>query len=114
MRATEAKLVVKSRSDPVKIVFLGDLHLGNENTDEELIKQVAERLREPNTYWVDLGDACEFINMRDPRFDPETLPGWVELSDLADLPKAQIRRYAELFKPRAKTCLTTAGGSVNE
>jgi len=95
----------------VKIVFLGDLHIGNAATDEDLIKQVAKRLQEPNTYWVDLGDTCDFVNMRDPRFSPAALPEWVEVSDLADLPAAQVRRYAEIFKPVAGTCLARLMGN---
>jgi hypothetical protein len=90
---------------------LGDLHLGNVNTDEELIRQTARRLKEPNTYWVDLGDACEFINMRDPRFDPGSLPDWVDPGDLADLPSVQIRRYKEIFYPVRKTCLARLKGN---
>lgn len=111
MRAVDIRLDVESRTEPVKLVFLGDLHLGNAGTDEELVKQVAKRLEEPGTYWVDLGDACDFINVRDPRFDPTALPGWVEVCDLADLPSAQSRRYADIFKPVMSTCLVRLCGN---
>jgi hypothetical protein len=92
-------------------VLLGDLHLGNAGTDENLVMQVAQRLQEPGTYWIDLGDACDFINVRDPRFDPTALPDWVEVCDLADLPSAQTRRYVDIFKPVMSTCLVRLCGN---
>jgi hypothetical protein len=111
VETAEVTLTASSRRDPIKIVFLGDLHLGNAATDEKLIEQAAKRLRAKDTYWVDLGDACDFINMSDPRFDPRGLPDWVAVGDLADLPRAQVARYAELFQPVADKCLARLCGN---
>ena len=32
-----------------------------------------------------MGDYCEFINMRDPRFSPQVLAEWFAVGDLTDL-----------------------------
>ena len=104
-------IVLPARDSCIKFVFVGDTHLGNVNTDEGLVGEVAKRLQEPNTYWVDLGDCCDFINVGDWRFDPTQLPEWIGIADLADLPAAQIRRYTEFFKPVTKRCLARLCGN---
>jgi len=111
MECAEIHITVPSRSDCIKLVFLGDLHLGHAQTDEGLIRQVAERLGEKYTYWIDLGDACDFINLRDPRFDPGGLPDWIGVEDLADLPAAQIVRYRDIFGRLGDTCLVRLAGN---
>ena len=111
MRCIDTTLHVDGRGEPVKIVFLGDTHLGNGDTDEDLVKQIAQRLGEDGTYWVDLGDACDFINMHDKRFDAASLPPWIGLEDLADLATAQVQRYVDIFKPYADTCLCRLQGN---
>jgi len=111
LRCIDTTLHVESRSEPVKIVFLGDTHLGNGDTDEDLVKQTAKRLGEAGVYWVDLGDACDFINMQDKRFDAASLPPWIGLEDLADLATAQVQRYVDIFKPYAPTCLCRLQGN---
>lgn len=94
-----------------KLVLLGDLHLGNANTDEALIESVSQRLKEQGTYWLDLGDAIDAINMQDPRFDPTALPEWVGVKDLGDLPKCQIDRYYHYLGQRIETCLCRLEGN---
>ena len=102
MRAVEIGL--DAWDECVSLVLLGDLHLGNANTDEGLIEATAKRLEAPGTYWIDLGDAIDAINMRDPRFDPRTLPDWIGLADLIDLSKAQVDRYRHYFGRLGGTC----------
>ena len=51
----------ESRSDSFRLVLLGDVLLGNKHTDEKLLRTLAHRIAdEPNTYWLGLGDYCEF------------------------------------------------------
>lgn len=111
MQCAEIHLSSHGCRNPIRIVFLGDVHIGNRNTDEGLVEQVARRLEEDGTYWVDLGDACDFINLHDPRFDPRQLPDWIGVADLADLPSAQVRRYTEIFRPVAGRCLARLSGN---
>ena len=92
-------------------MFLGDLHLGAANVDEELIQQVATRLTGDNVGWVNLGDSIDAINMRDPRFDPRMLPDWITLADLIDIPKAQVERYKHYFGKLGGNCLANLYGN---
>ena len=98
-------------TDCVKLVFLGDTHIGAQGCDEDLIKQTVSRIQEDNTYFFDMGDRCEFINSKDPRFEFANLPQWLSLSDLVDIPKAQINRFVDLFKSISEKCLGTVEGN---
>jgi len=96
---------------PVRLVLLGDLHLGNVGTQEKLIEETTRRLAGEHVYWLDLGDSIDAINMRDPRFDPRALPDWIGLADLADLPAAQVARYRHWFGGLGGTCLARLYGN---
>lgn len=97
--------------DCIKVVLLGDIHLGARTCAEELVEATRKRLQESNTYWIDLGDAIDAVNMRDPRFNPAQLPEWVGLADLGDLPAAQVSRYRHYFGHLGKTCLARLSGN---
>lgn len=109
MKAVE--VAIDEWSGPVVLVLLGDLHIGNAGADEGLIETVAKRLSGENVYWVDLGDAIDAVNMRDPRFDPRSLPEWISIADLIDLPKAQVARYRHFFGRLGETCLARLYGN---
>ena len=97
--------------EPTVLVPLGDLHLGASNVDEDLVEQVSQRIKAPNTYWLDVGDSVDAINRSDPRFDPGMLPEWVEMADLIDLPKAQVTRYKHYFGHSGENCLARLQGN---
>jgi hypothetical protein len=111
MRAIEHRIDVDSRLEIVRLVFHGDAHIGAGLTDEKLLRDVAASLGMENTYWLDLGDRCEFINPSDRRFDPAALASWIKVRDLADLAACQTTRYAEIFKPYIGTCLAGLSGN---
>ena len=98
-------------SDCFKLVLLGDVHIGSGGTDEALVEQVAQRLKEPNVYWIDLGDAIDAINVSDPRMDFSELPEWVDVGDLSDLMTCQVERYKHYFGKLGKTCLARLTGN---
>lgn len=102
---------IENWTGPVRLVLLGDLHLGNAGTDEALVEETARRLAGPDVYWIDLGDSIDAINMHDPRFDPRTLPDWIGLADLADLPAAQVARYRHYFGAYGANCLARLYGN---
>ena len=45
---------IENWTGPVRLVLLGDLHLGNAGTDEALVEETARRLAGPDVYWIDL------------------------------------------------------------
>ncbi len=58
-----------------------------------------------------MGDYCEFVNMKDKRFDPGVLASWMTVSGLKDLAKSQIDRFIEIVKPIAPRCLALGCGN---
>lgn len=61
-----------------------------------------------------MGDACEFINTKDPRFDASSLAEWVEIKYLSDLAKYQAERFIEFIEPIAHKCLVMISGNHEE
>lgn len=102
MRAVE--IALDDWDECVQLVLVGDLHLGHAQTNEALVEETAKRLEAPNTYWIDLGDSIDAIRMSDPRFDPRSMPDWIGLADLVDLPRAQVDRYRHYFGRLGSTC----------
>jgi len=83
--------------------------------DEELLKSVVNRIKEEeNTYWIGMGDYCEFINLRDPRSQIDILAGWMDMADLLDISKAQINRFCNHVEPIAHKCLGMLQGNHEE
>ena len=63
-----------SRSDTFTLVPIGDVHIGNAACDEARLRRVVDRIAADEwSYWVGLGDYCDFINMQDKRFSPDSL-----------------------------------------
>jgi predicted phosphodiesterase len=101
------------RAESFRLVLLGDVHLGNKHCQEATLKALAQRIvSEPNTYWIGLGDYCEWINMRDPRFDPEELPVWMfGAAELSDIAKAETARFLDIMGPTREKCLALCSGN---
>lgn len=100
------------RGDTFRIIPIGDVHIGSKATDEDLLKKVVASIaKDKNTYWIGMGDYCEFINLRDPRFSSVDLASWIDMADLLDLAKAQRDRYLGHTKCIAHKCLALVKGN---
>lgn len=100
------------RSQTFTVIPLGDIHLGNAACDEKLLKKVIKRIADDDDcLWIGLGDYAEFINRRDPRFDPRSLADWIELHDLVDLSQVQVDRLCDYLKPIMPKCLALIEGN---
>jgi len=110
-RVKSVEIALDNWAGPVRLVLTGDEHLGNAATDESLIEETTRRLEGEDVYWIDLGDAIDAINMRDPRFDPRSLPDWIGMADLIDLPAAQVARYRHWFGGLGGNCLARLYGN---
>jgi len=106
-----AEIVINEWRDPVRLILVGDLHLGHAATDEKMIAATCAQLEEPRTYWVNLGDTIDAINRADPRFDPRSCAEWIGVRDLADIAGAQIARYRHYFGRLGGTCLASVIGN---
>ena len=101
-----------SRADQWHIIPVGDIHIGAAACDEKLLDAVIQRIAgDDRALWVGLGDYCEFINLRDPRFDMGTLANWIGREELMDLAGAQVDRLISKLKPIASKCLGLAKGN---
>ena len=112
MRVVVKKIACPSRSDKIQIVLLGDFHVGNIGCDEAAIRRHVEYIKKsPNTYWVDMGDKCEFITASDKRWDSGNVAEWMTVKGINDLPYLQAKRYVSLVKSIRHKCLGLIEGN---
>jgi len=99
-------------NDVIEIIPIGDTHLGSiACLEKELAKIIDHIATHENSYWIGMGDYCEFINMSDPRFDPGSLATWIKLSDLKNLSMVQKEKFLSMIKPIAHKCLAMVKGN---
>jgi len=104
-----------SRSDTFRIIPIGDIHIGNGACDEDLlVRTVSEVKNSSNTFWIGMGDACDYIQMSDWRSYPATLADWITIHDLNDLSKAETDRVIDYLSPIAPKCLAFLKGNHEE
>lgn len=112
MRILRRELAHESREDVFEIIPIGDIHIGSAAVDEKLLRNTIEYVAsDPNRYWIGMGDYCDFINLKDKRFDPTILAPWITTKALADIAGAQIEYATNLLKPIAHKCLALVEGN---
>lgn len=110
MRVISHDLEYSSRSDVLRIIPLGDIHLGHALCDERLLNDwVNEIAADPNCYWGGMGDMAEFINRSDWRADESQRAKW--LWGEADLVKAQVEKLRQMLAPITDKCLWLVRGN---
>lgn len=111
MIVTGYTIPIKYKGDKISLIPIGDEHLFSKNCRLDKLKELISWIgRTPNTYWIHMGDMCEFINTSDPRFDARNMTG-LKVDDLADLPKAEADSAIELYKPIAHKCIGKIEGN---
>ena len=103
------RIKITSRSQEIRIIPIGDIHLGAAACDEDLLDRVIESVKDKNTYWIGLGDYCDFINRKDPRYSLSSEAEW--LHGVSDKAKAQKEYFLEKFRPIAHKCLAMLEGN---
>lgn len=112
MRIIKREFENVTRPDTFHIIPIGDVHVGAAACDEEKLKRDVERIaKDPSAYWIGLGDYADFINMKDPRFNPGSLASWIGIGDLADLAAAQRDYFLDMVRPIARKCLALVEGN---
>lgn len=103
------------RRKGVSLWPIGDLHAGTSACDERRARATVKHiLEDPLAYWLFMGDACEFINYKDKRFDPKTSAPWLRLADLDNIVEVQSNWVIDLFKPIASKCIGWHDGNHKE
>jgi len=103
------------RNNSITLYPLFDVHLGAAACDEEKFAATIERIeQDEDAYWVGGGDMCEWINVKDHRFDPRSYADWIQLADLRDLSQVQKLRFLDYVRPIAGKCLGMLTGNHEE
>ena len=112
MRVIRREFFNVKRPDLFKIVPLGDVHIGAAACDEQLFRAVVKGIaRDDDAYWIGMGDYAEWINVRDRRFNAETLADWISMADLPDLARVQMEYFLDIVNPIAHKCLALVEGN---
>jgi len=115
MRVLYKKIEYSSRSDVFTLYPIGDMHVGARACDEDLLNRSIGMVQaNDKALWLCMGDACNFINMHDPRFSAEGLADWIKTKDLSDIAKKQVERVTDIFKPISSKCIGILEGNHEE
>lgn len=112
MRSITHEIEHSSRQDVFNIIPISDAHLGHIAVDEKLLRSTIERVKEPNTYWIGLGDICDAIGRTDKRHREESYAPWCQ--GLNRVFAAQRAYAIEMFKPIGHKCLGYGMGNHEE
>jgi len=112
MKRIEHAITVSSRTDPVTIYFLSDLHLGHAAANETAISAAVKEIEESGAYWIGLGDIVDAIGRQDGRYREGLLAKW--LYGCTTIWREQRRHAAELLRPIATQCLAYLTGNHEE
>lgn len=111
MEVVTKRIYNVTASRPIKIIPIGDIQLGAESVNEKYLKHVCDSVKnDPDTWWIMMGDACDFIQRNDPRFDPRELAHWIEYDDI-DIVEQQLTRLYSYLDPIANKCLCVVKGN---
>jgi len=112
MKIITKRIPLESRGDVVRIVPIGDVHIGASACNEALLQRTIDRIAaDESCYWIGLGDYCEFINVSDKRFSVASLAKWVRMEHLTDIAEAQTERFLDFVRPIAGKCLALVQGN---
>lgn len=111
MRIVKREFYNVEYSREIKIVPISDIQLSAKACREDFLKNDIEKVKnDPNCFWIGMGDYGDYINLKDPRFDFNTLADWAK-TEIGDLANAQTRRLSDYFEPIAGKCLGMVKGN---
>ena len=87
-----------SASEPVTIVPISDLHVGNSAHDTDLFRKTIRWIKKKGAYTILLGDQIDAISQADRRFENDSIAEEFK-SDLDNLHHAQTRSVIRSMKP---------------
>lgn len=96
----EYTIEVPTRNAPVSLWFLGDAHTGALGfAKNKLVDTVGQIKGDPHSYVIGMGDYCDFIGLRDPRFDPSQIDSQYKVADLSTLADKQLQQFKDILNP---------------
>ena len=107
---------IDHRYGRLTLYFLGDVHEGHCNHDEEALRKAVEIIRnDDHGYWFSMGDMVDAITISDQkRFNPIEVSEKYSLKDLKDLPYRQMQYLYDKIKPIDDKCIALLIGNHEE
>jgi len=101
---------IKTRA-PITVWFLGDTHIGTTAADEGHLRRTVSMIeRDPNSYFIFMGDGVEAITPLDRRWSQDVIAE--PFRDKLDcLPQAQTHRLLDILAPIRGRCLGYHAGN---
>ncbi len=104
-----------SRTDWIKIWNSADWHYGNKACAlSHLKKDISEIADDPYSFTFLGGDHAEFINLKDPRFDPLSVPKDLTVRDYGNLGHVLMTRVRDLAWPMKNKIMGALQGNHEE
>ena len=104
MQVITHTITYPSRANRIRLIPIGDIHLGNAACEENLLDECIKEVKsDPHTYWGFMGDGCDFIDRHDKRHRESHLAPWLHGED--DIIRVQRKRLIEKLYPIRKKCL---------
>lgn len=92
---------------------LGDVHLGSANCDVDLFTRTVNAIRQdPAARWIGLGDYCEWITIRDPRWHAGGIDEKIiNLANLDRIGDRYVEVMSDLLHPIMDKCWAFGDGN---
>lgn len=101
-----------SYAQPWRIYPIGDMHFSHQGCDRACLRRdIKEIETDENAYWFGMGDYDEYINFKDPRFDPSSFSKDERIDFLKSMGQKQTRRIVDLFEPIKHKCIGIVEGN---
>ncbi len=115
MKIIDKVIKLEDKKQPLRIIPIGDIHVGNVNCDKKYVEKLIKWIEEKeNTYIIGMGDFVDaIIPTGDTRFDMKSIdPDF--LPNLSDLPMAQVEYLKDLLYPVREKIITLLPGNHEE
>ncbi len=109
MEVKEVKIPF-GRSDVFKVYPIGDEHIGTKHCHLMALQKKIKEIRDtPNTFWIGMGDKCEFITPGDPRWDIDVIDTDIYHPD--NIAEDQSQTWLDLYSCIKHKCLGLLEGN---
>jgi hypothetical protein len=99
LKVIEREIPYRGRGTELRLYAVADVHLGNRACDEARLDAALDEIdADAGGYWLTLGDNCDFIAQRDPRFDKKSLPRWLYDADYSSKAGLAVLQQEELAR----------------
>jgi hypothetical protein len=116
MRVIERHIDYSSRRDAFKVIIFSCWHVGSRHCREDAIRKLVKEIAsEPNTYFIGLGDLCDYIGLADiKRRDFSEMATWLFDNNgegLMDIARAENKILGSYLQGLGPKCLGLTSGN---